>query len=183
MGNFFNLHPSILPEYRGPSPIFWSLREGKKKFGASIHTVTENLDEGRVVASSRFELNNPFSTNIVSKIYDLAGDLLVQWIRGESGIVDNSRVNTSYFSFPSEDDFIVDIEWHMEHIIMFVNAIKFFGSPKIKFPEGETKSIDSIHVLSLSQSSENSVLKIIDRRNVIIIKKEGVLLIKLTENL
>ena len=46
----FNLHPSLLPEYRGPEPIVWGLLCHEKKFGITIHEVDEMVDQGDIVA-------------------------------------------------------------------------------------------------------------------------------------
>jgi methionyl-tRNA formyltransferase len=45
-----NLHPSLLPAYRGPEPIVWGLLCREKKFGITIHDVNEMIDQGDIVA-------------------------------------------------------------------------------------------------------------------------------------
>ena len=45
-----NLHPSLLPRYRGPAPLFWQLRAGEPRTGITLHRVTEEVDAGPVVA-------------------------------------------------------------------------------------------------------------------------------------
>jgi len=44
-----NLHPSKLPEYRGISPTFWCMAEGRATGGVSLHYVTGEFDRGRIV--------------------------------------------------------------------------------------------------------------------------------------
>jgi methionyl-tRNA formyltransferase len=45
----FNVHPSLLPNYRGANPYFWVIRNGESYTGVSIHVLTERVDEGRVL--------------------------------------------------------------------------------------------------------------------------------------
>ncbi|MDZ7752405.1 MAG: formyltransferase family protein [Gammaproteobacteria bacterium] len=45
-----NIHPSRLPLYRGPAPLFWQLRDGVERLHVSLHRVVPELDAGDVVA-------------------------------------------------------------------------------------------------------------------------------------
>lgn len=46
----WNLHPSLLPKYRGPAPLFWQLRNKERDTGVSLHEVTDRLDAGAIIA-------------------------------------------------------------------------------------------------------------------------------------
>jgi methionyl-tRNA formyltransferase len=43
-----NLHPSLLPRYRGPNPFFWVLRNGESQTGLTAHELTAKVDSGAV---------------------------------------------------------------------------------------------------------------------------------------
>jgi methionyl-tRNA formyltransferase len=45
-----NLHPSLLPTYRGPAPLFWTYRDGAAEAGLTIHRVTAGEDDGDILA-------------------------------------------------------------------------------------------------------------------------------------
>jgi methionyl-tRNA formyltransferase len=45
-----NVHPSLLPRYRGPNPIYWVLANGEKETGVTVHYVDEGIDTGDVIA-------------------------------------------------------------------------------------------------------------------------------------
>jgi folate-dependent phosphoribosylglycinamide formyltransferase PurN len=47
-----NFHPSLLPDYRGPEPIYWGLLNNETKFGLTLHHMTERIDEGDVISQS-----------------------------------------------------------------------------------------------------------------------------------
>lgn len=51
-----NVHPSLLPLYRGPHPEFWTVASGAREAGVTIHLVDAGVDTGPVVASQRFEV-------------------------------------------------------------------------------------------------------------------------------
>lgn len=45
-----NIHPSLLPKYRGPSPIQTAILKGDKKTGVSIIKMTDKIDKGPILA-------------------------------------------------------------------------------------------------------------------------------------
>ncbi len=51
-----NLHPSLLPAYRGRAPINWVLVRGEKETGITLHHMTERADAGDIVAQRRVEI-------------------------------------------------------------------------------------------------------------------------------
>ena len=50
-----NLHPSLLPRYRGPAPLFWIARRDERSTGVTLHHMAEDLDSGDIVAQTAFE--------------------------------------------------------------------------------------------------------------------------------
>ncbi len=46
----YNLHPSLLPGYRGPAPLFWQRRLGEEQTGVTLHRMTPAVDAGEIVA-------------------------------------------------------------------------------------------------------------------------------------
>ena len=51
-----NVHPSLLPVYRGASPIQWALANGDAETGVSVLYVTPRMDAGDVLAQERFAI-------------------------------------------------------------------------------------------------------------------------------
>ena len=48
-GRIINLHPSLLPKYKGLNAIEQAINAGETETGCSVHWVTEELDSGRVI--------------------------------------------------------------------------------------------------------------------------------------
>lgn len=55
-GGIINLHPSLLPRYRGPSPIETALKNGDAETGVSIMRLTPRMDAGPVYAQATIPL-------------------------------------------------------------------------------------------------------------------------------
>ena len=45
-----NVHPSLLPAYRGPAPLFWIFHDGLEQAGVTVHLMTARADAGPIVA-------------------------------------------------------------------------------------------------------------------------------------
>ena len=52
-----NLHPSLLPRYRGRAPINWAILNGERELGLTAHFVDEGMDTGPIIAQYRFALS------------------------------------------------------------------------------------------------------------------------------
>jgi methionyl-tRNA formyltransferase len=48
-----NIHPSLLPQGRGPDPVFWVYRHGVTETGVTVHLMDEGLDTGPILAQQR----------------------------------------------------------------------------------------------------------------------------------
>lgn len=51
-----NVHPGIIPLYRGLLPHFWAMAEGQKKLGVTLHEIDEGIDTGDIISEKRFTL-------------------------------------------------------------------------------------------------------------------------------
>ncbi|MFA6582995.1 MAG: formyltransferase [Elusimicrobiaceae bacterium] len=52
----FNLHPSLLPKYRGRCPANWVLVNGERETGLTLHRMVKSADAGAIVAQTRVEI-------------------------------------------------------------------------------------------------------------------------------
>jgi methionyl-tRNA formyltransferase len=53
-----NVHPSLLPKYRGAEPIFWQLAHGEKKSGVTIFQLSKDLDQGSIILKDEFPISD-----------------------------------------------------------------------------------------------------------------------------
>lgn len=51
-----NIHPSLLPRYRGPNPYMQVIKRGEKKSGVTIHLMDENLDTGPILLQKEIDI-------------------------------------------------------------------------------------------------------------------------------
>ena len=72
-----NLHPSLLPLFKGANAIKESFQSDMKIAGVSVHFVNEELDSGKIIAQAAFEKEENMSyEDFERKIHDLEHELL-----------------------------------------------------------------------------------------------------------
>ena len=59
MPHFYNVHFGHLPEYRGPNPVFWQLKNGAPSLAITIHRINDQLDAGAIAWKREYN-NEPF---------------------------------------------------------------------------------------------------------------------------
>ena len=76
-----NVHPSLLPKYRGAAPINWPIINGDKKTGVSIMFVAHDLDAGDVIIQEEENiLEDDTSITLELRLAKKGGDLLIKAI-------------------------------------------------------------------------------------------------------
>jgi methionyl-tRNA formyltransferase len=86
-----NIHPSLLPKYRGPSPIQTQILHNDKQVGVTIILLDEKMDHGPIVANKQIEISEiswPLSAPVLSEcLAHQGGKLMAQimpdWIAGK----------------------------------------------------------------------------------------------------
>lgn len=76
---FVNVHPSLLPKYRGPSPIQTSILNGEEKTGVSIMLLDEKVDHGPILAQKEIPIDkNDTHASLVEKLAPEGAKLLAE---------------------------------------------------------------------------------------------------------
>lgn len=76
-----NIHPSLLPSYRGPTPTQWCIYHRNKKSGVSIHRLSKAVDGGELFMQQEIEIGDDWTDGELRKsLYSLAGRLLRGWL-------------------------------------------------------------------------------------------------------
>ena len=72
-----NIHPSLLPLHRGPSPIQWALLKGDAVTGVTLIRMNEKMDEGNIIYQEQMEIegNDDYIT-LSKRLSERAADIL-----------------------------------------------------------------------------------------------------------
>lgn len=83
-----NVHASLLPKYRGASPVQGAILGGEKETGVTLMLINEKMDEGDVLMQEKIQVGeNETAENLLGKLGKLGAKTLVgfvpDWISGE----------------------------------------------------------------------------------------------------
>ena len=80
-GRIINLHPSLLPSFKGARAIEQALEYGTKVFGATIHYVEESLDGGKIIAQQAIAYEGSDIEELTAKIHAIEHPLYIKAIK------------------------------------------------------------------------------------------------------
>ncbi len=84
----FNVHPSLLPRWRGAAPVERAIAAGDQQTGVSIMRLVEALDAGPVCAQTAIPIDDRNYGELASELADLGGEMLVEALDAhESGTI------------------------------------------------------------------------------------------------
>lgn len=77
----FNLHASLLPQYRGAAPIHWAVINGEKETGVTTFFIDQHIDTGAVIAQKKIKIHQNETTGSLSeKLESLGSGLVVETV-------------------------------------------------------------------------------------------------------
>lgn len=80
---FINMHPSLLPRYRGPDPLGHTLLQGERLSGVTWHQMTPKVDQGDILAQETFAVaSHETIKEIEEKALNLAKDMMAPLLEG-----------------------------------------------------------------------------------------------------
>lgn len=115
---FVNLHPSLLPQFRGATPLQSAILEGVKETGVTLFQMDEQIDHGPIIANAKFQiLNSKITYEELAKELALLGAKLImqtlpQWLEGKiSPQPQNDALATYCHKITKENE---KINWHQD---------------------------------------------------------------------
>ncbi|MBK5477882.1 hypothetical protein JFU04_17485 [Pseudomonas sp. TH21] len=183
-------HDSLLPKYRGFSPLPNMLINGEPKIGLTALKASEKYDAGDILASASVDVSYPITIfEAIEKIIPLYSELVLNVYRGLHSGNENCIVQeeseASYSLWRDEEDYSIDWQRSAEFIARFCDAV---GAPyrgaKSNFNNGVIRILKACPVADVNiEDRKSHVGKIIfkDEGLPIVICGEGLLKITSAE--
>ena len=97
LGKILNIHPSLLPKFKGLNTHQRAIDAAEKIHGASVHFVTEELDGGPVIAQSSVEIDSTdnaksLASKVLNKEHILYPKIIHWYTQGKIKLIDNQNV-------------------------------------------------------------------------------------------
>ena len=183
-----NVHPSLLPKYRGPNPYLQNILHGETKSGITFHLLNENFDGGEILSQKEIKIfPNDTSKELKERtVYQarlMCAELLKKLEYGLIIPISQREEDASYYSNITDNDKMLDFQSETaEQISARIRALhpwlpsyvsykdKFFipNPYKLKILSGNSGNIGEIVATDSEQNSisvqcmDNKILKMDD---------------------
>lgn len=152
-----NIHPSLLPRWRGPSPVQFTILQGDEETGVTIIKLDEFMDHGPIVAKRQLGISNfpacarasagrqfPISKMTYPKLHDdlavLGADMLTEilpkWLAGEITPLPQDDVKATFSHILKKDDGRIDWSKPAEYIERMARAFTPWPGAWTMWPDG-----------------------------------------------
>jgi methionyl-tRNA formyltransferase len=167
-----NIHPSLLPLYRGPSPIETALVNGDSQTGVSIMKLTAEMDAGPVYAQEVYKLDG---TETAPELYEtlsaLGGRMLIETLPSiiEGNLLPSPQANAAIYCYllKKEDALLNPDEMTAIQAERQVRA--YLAFPKTKLPyRNESIIVTKAHVATGETSDKDLVVAFKDDSYLVI---------------
>ena len=161
----FNLHASLLPQYRGAAPINWAVINGETETGVTTFLLNHEIDKGAIIAQVRvpilpkdnvgtmYDKLMHTGTALVTETVDrsAAGDVQPMEQTG----IDESRLHPAPKIF--KEDCRIDWSWEGRRIVNFVRGLSPYPAAWTEMrKEGETASLTAkIYAAAFEAAAHN----------------------------
>jgi methionyl-tRNA formyltransferase len=155
-----NIHPSLLPKYRGAAPIQWALIKGESETGVTIQYIDEELDTGDILAQKKISLNSDMTAEDLHDIvlpvgFDLIQEVLNQFSTGTAKPVKQNNEEATYCGKISKET--AHINWNLTSVEIH-NLIRGLNPKPCAWTGFREKNI-KIYKTKLIPEYDNSELK------------------------
>lgn len=182
----FNLHASLLPNYRGAAPIHWAIINGETKTGVTTFFIDEKIDTGAIILQDEIEIENNETVGILhDKLMDLGSKLVVETVKliekGKATTTIQPKSETIKTAYKlNKDNCKIDWNESIDTIYNKIRGLNPFPSAWCYLENGEDKLTIKIFEVEKEQkchSVPNGTIEI-SKEELKVAVKEGYLSIK-----
>jgi methionyl-tRNA formyltransferase len=180
----WNVHGSLLPKYRGASPIAAAVRDLQKRTGVTIMQMNEGLDTGDILGKVATRIRPGETTGLLhDRLAKKAGPLLLYLLeRAKKGKLKSARQNSQEASVAprmKKEDGKIDWAKNPEEIDAHIRAMQPWPGAYAWVPDGKDQKMLKIFSVILSKRAKGKPGEIVEINShgiLVAAKKGGVLL-------
>lgn len=121
-----NVHPSLLPKYRGAAPIQWAIINGDKETGVTTMYMDKGMDTGDMILKKKVNIeDNETSGELWDRLSKIGADLLIETIKKiENGTVTREKQSNDFSMAPMLSKEMAKIDWKKKSAIEIKNLVR-----------------------------------------------------------
>lgn len=156
-----NVHASLLPKYRGSSPIQWSIINGDEKTGITIMKTVKAVDAGDVLLEKETEIGKKETAGeLFDRLAILGGEAIVEAISlvecGKATFTPQDESKVTHCSMINKGDGLVDFSRSAKEIDCFVRGMTPWPSAYTHIGEKTLKifDVEKVELSDLQKSND-----------------------------
>lgn len=133
-----NIHPSLLPSYRGASPIQTQILNGEQTIGTTIMLMDEKMDHGPIISSKNVSFTDPHigtfedaEEKLAHESASLLADVIPKWLKDGIQIKDQEHEKATFTSIIKKED--GEIRLSDDPLSNYRKYLAFHEWPKVFF--------------------------------------------------
>lgn len=156
---FLNIHPSLLPKYRGSSPIQSALLNGEKETGVTVMKLTEKMDAGPILVSQGFKITDQNASQLHDLLAELGAELLVKvlpdYLSNKIDLMPQDDSRATYTKIIKREDGLIN--WGKSAELIFNQFRAFNPWPGVfTYLAGKRLKISNLSVFSGNLKQDDS---------------------------
>lgn len=179
----FNLHASLLPEYRGAAPINWAIINGETKTGVTTFFIDDKIDTGAMILSKETTIGtNESAGELHDRLMQLGSEAVIETLHlieeGKATTTvqtENPNVKTAYKL--NKDN--CKIDWTQSGITIFnlIRGLSPYPAAWTYIKDGENEWNVKIYAASFQEKEQTDAIGKISttKKEIFITTKDGVL--------
>lgn len=175
-----NVHASLLPKYRGASPIQWAIINGEEQTGITIMRTVKEVDAGDILLSRATAIGDKENAGeLFDRLADIGGDAITEAIalieNGKAVFSKQNETEASHCSMITKTDGIIDFSKTAKQINCFVRGMTPWPSAYVVYCGKIIKVFDAepVYLDNDVNDAENGSVIFADTKHGLVVKSSG----------
>ena len=179
----FNLHASLLPEYRGAAPINWAIINGETKTGVTTFFIDDKIDTGAMILSKETTIGaNESAGELHDRLMQLGSEAVIETLHlieeGKATTTlqtENPEVKTAYKL--NKDNCKIDWSQSGKTIFNLIRGLSPYPAAWTYIKDGENEWNVKIYAASFEEKEQTDAIGSVTttKKEIFIATKDGVL--------
>lgn len=179
----FNLHASLLPEYRGAAPINWAIINGEKKTGVTTFFIDDKIDTGAMILSKETTIGaNESAGELHDRLMQLGSEAVIETLHlieeGKATTTlqtEHPEVKTAYKL--NKDNCKIDWTQSGKTIFNLIRGLSPYPAAWTYIKDGENEWNVKIYAASFEEKEQTDAIGSVTttKKEIFIATKDGVL--------
>lgn len=180
-----NVHPSLLPKYRGAAPIQWAIINGDKKTGVCTMYLDVGMDDGDIILKEEVDISDDETAGeLWDRLSTLGAKMLVETLNNiENGIIIRAKQDDNFTIAPKLEKELSKIDWENKTALEIKNLVRgltpgmgtytLLNDKKLKFWKVDIASKEELENINLDEYKPGEVIISDDKKGLFIKATDG----------